>query len=94
MYFIVHYWNPFESVPLAEKTAIEPTIYDRLLIEKEDLAEKTTKIQSFIDKNPVYKKMDQVSRSLMVKQFKAMKEYLDTLDRRIGMIAPAIVEEV
>lgn len=77
---------------IQEKTAL--TFYDKLLIDKEQLEEKTISTKAFIDKNPIYNKLDQVQQNLLVMQYQHMEKYLDCLDRRIGILKPAIVEEV
>ncbi|QQV91431.1 hypothetical protein M1M25_gp109 [Tenacibaculum phage Gundel_1] len=81
-----------DASKLAEKSATEPNFYDRLLIEKEQLEEKTVGLKTFIDSNPVYGKLDQVQKNLMLIQLKSMKQYLDCLDRREMMLRPAVEE--
>jgi hypothetical protein len=64
------------------------TFLDRLQEEKEQLLDKVTKLEDFIEKNPVFLTVSEMQRVLLVTQLNAMKLYLYTLDERIYDLAP------
>ena len=59
------------------------TFIERLQKEQEQLLDKVTKLEDFIEKNPVFLTVSEVQRVLLVTQLNAMKLYLYTLDERI-----------
>ena len=64
------------------------TFLDRLQEEKEQLLDKVTKLEDFIEKNPVFLTVSEMQRVLLVTQLNAMKLYLYTLDERIYDLSP------
>lgn len=60
----------------------------RMEAEYKELTDKSTKLDSFIYQNPIFKGLDGVERSSMVNQLSAMKTYLfylnDRLQRALG----------
>jgi len=59
------------------------TFLERLTEEQEQLLGKVTKLEDFIEKNPVFLTVSEMQRVLLVTQLNAMKMYLYTLDERI-----------
>ena len=59
---------------------------DRVIKEKADLAEKTSKLKDFIDNNPKFDELTNINRILLINQFNAMELYLYALDSRIEFI--------
>lgn len=68
---------------------MEKETFERMIIEFNELNEKTTKCRNFLleesnSENP----LDALGRDLLVSQLKAMEAYLSILSIRIGLIAP------
>ena len=68
---------------------MEKETFERMIIEFNELNEKTTKCRNFLleesnSENP----LDAIRRDLLVSQLKAMEAYLSILSIRIGLIAP------
>jgi len=59
---------------------------DRVIKEKAELAEKTSKLKDFIDNNPKFDELTNINRILLINQFNAMELYLYALDSRIEFI--------
>jgi hypothetical protein len=59
---------------------------DRVIKEKAELAEKTSKLDDFIENNPKFSELSNINRILLVNQFNAMEMYLYALDSRIEYI--------
>ena len=59
---------------------------DRVIKEKADLAEKTSKLKDFIENNPKFDELTNINRILLINQFNAMELYLYALDSRIEFI--------
>lgn len=59
---------------------------DRVIKEKADLAEKTSKLKDFIENNPKFDELTNINRILLINQFNAMELYLYSLDSRIEFI--------
>lgn len=75
---------------------MEKETFERMIIEFNELNEKTTKCRNFLleesnSENP----LDALGRDLLVSQLKAMEAYLSILSIRIGLNAPKeqIIEE-
>ena len=64
------------------------TFLERLTEEQEQLLDKVTKLESFIEKNPMFLTVSEMQRVLLVTQLNAMKLYLYTLDERIYDLLP------
>lgn len=68
---------------------MEKETFERMIIEFNELNEKTTKCRNFLleesnSENP----LDALGRDLLVSQLKAMEAYLSILSIRIGLNAP------
>lgn len=61
-------------------------IINKLQEESKDLAEKTSKLNDFIENNPKFNELSDINRILLVNQFNAMELYLYALDSRIEYI--------
>lgn len=59
---------------------------DRVIKEKAELAEKTSKLKDFIENNPKFDELTNINRILLINQFNAMELYLYALDSRIEFI--------
>tara|TARA_R110000823_G_scaffold87122_1_gene194548 strand:- start:289 stop:501 length:213 start_codon:yes stop_codon:yes gene_type:complete len=64
------------------------TFLERLKEEQDQLLDKVTKLESFIEKNPAFLTVSEMQRVLLVTQLNAMKLYLYTLDERIYDLLP------
>lgn len=64
------------------------TFLDRLTEEQEQLLDKVTKLEIFINNNPAFLTVSEIQKVLLVTQLKAMKLYLYTLDERINDLLP------
>lgn len=66
------------------KSITEKTFIERLQIEEEELSEKVSKLDDFIENNPAYEKVGDIQWYLLDAQLNAMKSYLYILQHRIG----------
>lgn len=69
---------------LQDKHPINQTFKDRLLIERQDLAERFSKLCAFVD-TPKFEEVvkDEHQRDLLLRQRDYMSEYLNVLNQRI-----------
>lgn len=69
---------------LQDKHPINQTFKDRLLIERQDLAERFSKLCAFVD-TPKFEEVvkDEHQRDLLLQQRDCMSEYLNVLNQRI-----------
>lgn len=65
------------------KSITEKTFIERLQIEEEELSEKVSKLDDFIENNPAYEKVGDIQWYLLDAQLNAMKSYLYILQHRI-----------
>lgn len=72
--------NTYDSVDVTE------SFLDRVIKEKAELAEKTSKLKDFIENNPKFDELTNINRILLINQFNAMELYLYALDSRIEFI--------
>ena len=63
-------------------------VFERMVIEFNELNEKTEKLKAFLLDEEKVKEVDVLNRDLLVCQFKAMETYLSILSVRIGLNAP------
>ena len=70
----------YDSVDIPE------SFLDRVIKEKAELAEKTSKLKDFIENNPKFDELTNINRILLINQFNAMELYLYALDSRIEFI--------
>jgi len=67
---------------------MENTFLERLNEEQKQLLDKVTKLDDFIENNPIFYTVNSIQRILLVTQLNAMKMYLYTLDERIYDLLP------
>lgn len=75
-------WSPKETFEAAYK--ISETHLDRLLIESEELKQRTSKLRAFILSNDFYK-LNKESQDLLMQQYHVMFEYSLLLIKRIHL---------
>lgn len=77
------------AAPAASSLEAVPADWkDRVLLEREDLAERLTKLKAFLATPP--EGLPPVDETLLRDQANAMDEYLQVLDDRIERFAPAV----
>lgn len=67
---------------------MEKEVFERMLVEFNDLNEKVTKNRNFLTDEEKVKELDALNRDLLVGQLKAQEAYLSILSVRIGLNAP------
>jgi hypothetical protein len=67
---------------------MEKEVFERMLLEFEELNEKVTKCREFLLNEEKSEKLDALNRDLLVAQLKSMESYLSILSIRIGLNAP------
>ena len=67
---------------------MEKEVFERMLVEFNDLNEKVTKNRNFLIDEEKVKDLDALNRDLLVGQLKAQEAYLSILSVRIGLNAP------
>lgn len=78
-------WSPAE--PFEEAYKASDTFLDRLIIEREELSERLSKLRQFIE-SPKFLEVvkDEYQRQLLSKQESSMHEYLEILEERIKLL--------
>ena len=78
-------WSPAE--PFEEAYKASDTFLDRLIIEREELSERLSKLRQFIE-SPKFLEVvkDEYQRQLLFKQESSMHEYLEILEERIKLL--------
>ena len=78
-------WSPAE--PFEEAYKVSDTFLDRLIIEREELSERLSKLRQFIE-SPKFLEVvkDKYQRLLLSKQESSMHEYLEILEERIKLL--------
>lgn len=78
-------WSPAE--PFEEAYKVSDTFLDRLIIEREELSERLSKLRQFIE-SPKFLEVvkDEYQRLLLSKQESSMHEYLEILNERIKLL--------
>lgn len=67
---------------------MEKEVFERMLLEFEELNERVTKCRKFLLDEEKSKVLDALNRDLLVAQLKSMESYLAILSVRIGLNAP------
>lgn len=67
---------------------MEQDVFNRLLIEFNDLNEKIIKCREFLLDEEKVKTLDHLNRDLLIAQLKAQETYLSLLSIRIGLNTP------
>lgn len=68
-------------------------VFDRMLVEFQDLNEKTTACRDFILDEAKFGELDMINRDLLIAQLKAMETYLSILSIRLGINGAASAPE-
>ena len=58
---------------------------DRMLVEFQEVGEKTNKLRAFILDTEKFDQIDNLNKDLMISQLKAMEAYVSILSIRIGL---------
>lgn len=58
---------------------------DRMIVEFQEVGEKTNKLRAFILDTEQFDKIDNLNKDLMISQLKAMEAYVSILSIRIGL---------
>lgn len=64
---------------------MEKEVFDRMLVEFDELNTKTNKIRTFILDKEKFEVLDMINRDLLIAQLKAMETYLSVLSIRLGL---------
>jgi hypothetical protein len=62
--------------------------HERVVVEKQELDEKLTKLLAFINTNPMFQTLPDIERSLLVCQSHTMKDYSTILGQCISLFPP------
>lgn len=68
-----------------ETVKTETTFLERLMLETQELAEKTNKLNDFMRTQP-FVNLDRQNKDLLYKQSRLMNEYLQILGQRIELL--------
>jgi hypothetical protein len=68
-----------------ETTKPETTFLERLMLEAQELAEKTNKLNDFM-RTQLFVNLDRQNKDLLYKQSRLMNEYLQILGQRIELL--------
>ena len=60
-------------------------ILDRMIVEFQEVSERTNKLRAFILDSEKFDKIDNLNKDLMIAQLKAMESYVSVLSIRIGL---------
>jgi hypothetical protein len=68
-------------------------VLDRMLVEFQEVGERTNKLRTFILDTEQFDKIDNLNKDLMIAQLKAMEAYVSILSIRIGLNSKAVSED-
>lgn len=60
-------------------------VLDRMLVEFQEVGEKTNKLRTFILDETKFNELDNLNKDLLISQLKAMEAYISILSIRIGL---------
>lgn len=60
-------------------------ILDRMIVEFQEVSERTNKLRTFILDSEKFDKVDNLNKDLMIAQLKSMESYVSILSIRIGL---------
>ena len=60
-------------------------VLDRMLVEFQEIGEKTNKLRTFILDETKFNELDNLNKDLLIAQLKAMEAYVSILSIRIGL---------
>ena len=68
-------------------------VLNRMLVEFQEISEKTNKLRAFILDTEQFDKIDNLNKDLLIAQLKAMEAYVSILSIRIGLNSKATSED-
>lgn len=68
-------------------------VLDRMLVEFQEVGEKTNKLRTFILDTEKFDQIDNLNKDLLIAQLKAMEAYVSILSIRIGLNSKTISED-
>lgn len=60
-------------------------VLDRMLVEFQEVGERTNKLRTFILNESKFNELDNLNKDLLISQLKAMEAYVSILSIRIGL---------
>jgi hypothetical protein len=60
-------------------------VLDRMLVEFQEIGERTNKLRTFILDESKFNELDNLNKDLLISQLKAMEAYISILSIRIGL---------
>jgi hypothetical protein len=60
-------------------------VLDRMLVEFQEVGERTNKLRTFILDETKFNELDNLNKDLLISQLKAMEAYISILSIRIGL---------
>jgi hypothetical protein len=60
-------------------------VLDRMLVEFQEVGERTNKLRTFILDESKFNELDNLNKDLLISQLKAMEAYISILSIRIGL---------
>lgn len=77
--------QPDPETQVQSEEADFPDYVKRMIVERDELKERTEKLSKFIATDPVHKNKQGYSKNLDLAQLKVMKKYLDILGNRLAL---------
>jgi hypothetical protein len=68
-------------------------VLDRMLVEFQEVGEKTNKLRTFILDAEKFDQIDNLNKDLLIAQLKAMEAYVSILSIRIGLNSKTVSED-
>lgn len=68
-------------------------VLDRMLVEFQEVGEKTNKLRTFILDTEKFDQIDNLNKDLLIAQLKAMEAYVSILSIRIGLNSKTVSED-
>ena len=68
-------------------------VLDRMLVEFQEVGERTSKLRNFILDTENFDKIDNLNKDLMIAQLKAMEAYVSILSIRIGLNSKSVTDQ-
>lgn len=68
-------------------------VLDRMIVEFQEVGERTNKLRNFILDTENFDKIDNLNKDLMIAQLKAMEAYASVLSIRIGLNSKSVADQ-
>lgn len=68
-------------------------VLDRMIVEFQEVGERTNKLRNFILDTENFDKIDNLNKDLMIAQLKAMEAYVSVLSIRIGLNSKSVADQ-